>query len=68
MMVNMPVEAINERCLSCPELDIEVSTLELCTDYTGDRVYSNYIRCSHLDRCRILLKRTEKDSRDKQAP
>lgn len=67
MMVDMPVEAIDKRCLRCPELDISVDTLEFIRHQKSCDPQSmciNTLKCNHVERCRILLEST----RDEQAP
>ena len=77
MTVNMPVEAINERCLKCPELDIDITTIEnYGTNDEDKRVievksYENRMRCKHVDRCRAVLYHEEmgkKEAPKKKAP
>ena len=60
MMVNMPVEAMNEKCVNCPELEIDIVTTELYgisydnTNQTTTTFY-NYLKCKHCDRCRVIF-------------
>ena len=78
MKVNMPVEAMGEYCLTCPELDIDILTkenykLETVEDgITKIRVaiYENTLRCKHCDRCRVIFEHEKQHSNDipKSAP
>lgn len=63
MMVNVPVILVNERCLGCPELDIETTTMEI-TD-TEEKYYVNNHVCKHLYRCKEVL--LNQSSRDKHS-
>lgn len=60
MMVNMPVEAINEYCINCPELEIDIYTKEtgggIVLDEKGKpqeqpRVIQNMLQCAHYNQC-----------------
>lgn len=63
MLVNMPVEAIGERCLTCPELEIDITTNELYgltasgdgTTAVMNTVYNNSLKCTHYNRCKVIF-------------
>lgn len=67
MIINMPVEAMSEACLTCPELDIDIFTkenYELEMPEEGiTRVkqsrYENTLRCKHCERCKVILEHQE---------
>ena len=63
MIVKMPVVALNEKCVNCPELEIDIHTIE---DYTMETVedgvtevksatYTNTLMCAHCDRCKVIF-------------
>ena len=63
MTINMPVEAMGDFCITCPELDIDILTsitydIENVneTDTAVKTVkYQNVLRCKHCDRCKVIL-------------
>lgn len=67
MIVNMPVEAISEACLTCPELSIDIFTkenYELEIPEEGiTRVkqsrYENTLICKHYNRCKVILEHNQ---------
>lgn len=62
-MINMPVEAISESCLTCPELEIDIYTkeqfdLEIPEEGRSEVKsvkYENVLRCKHCDRCKVIF-------------
>ncbi len=63
MVINMPVEVLNEKCLHCRDLELDVVTKEKYgLDIYGDAltepnakdgfVCENAIRCMHYDTCK----------------
>lgn len=67
MIINMPVEAMSEACLTCPELDIDIFTkenYELEMPEEGiTRVkqsrYENTLICKHYSRCKVILEHSQ---------
>lgn len=67
MIINMPVEAMSEACLTCPELDIDIFTkenYELEMPEEGiTRVkqskYENTLICKHYNRCKVILEHSQ---------
>ena len=73
MMVNVPVELIDEACLHCPELDIDIFTKEVDGHMVGNdgevkavHEVTNRCKCSSYDKCNrmfdILQEATKKQS------
>lgn len=70
-MVNMPVEAISEKCLTCPELDVNVITTEhyeLASPEEGatsvtKSTYENRLRCVHCNRCAVIFNHAYEDEK-----
>lgn len=63
MMVNVPAILVSERCLVCPELELEINRLELSN---GERkFYSNDAICTHYYKCKEIL--FHADTRDKHS-
>lgn len=66
MKIDVPIEVMDERCLKCNALDIQVNgTRDL---WAGLELVSREfdIQCSHLKLCKWLRKRYEEDkARDK---
>jgi len=68
MLINMPVDAISEACLTCPELEIDIVTkefYELASPEEGTTevkkiTYENVLRCKHCHRCEIIFKHGSK--------
>ena len=63
MIINMPVEAYSEKCITCPELDIDIITKEF---YDLEQVkegdtkvktarYENILKCKHCGRCKVIF-------------
>ena len=62
-IINMPVEAISEKCLTCPELEIDIITKEhydLVAPEEGatevkKATYENILKCTHCNRCAVIF-------------
>lgn len=62
-IVRMPVKAMGEYCINCPELDIDIVTkeqYELEVPEEGrtqvkTAKYENVLRCKHCDRCAVIF-------------
>lgn len=64
--VKMPVIAINDHCIECPDLDIGVAQKEISfgTD-PFERVVENTIYCKHYERCKFIYSNlTKSDKKD----
>ncbi len=60
MEVMMPVRALNDGCLRCPELDIQVDQMQIY-DGGGYESIRTQLYCSHFKRCAMILKNIEKE-------
>lgn len=58
----MPVIAINDKCISCPELEIDIARKQLDVYDKDDQFvghkYENLIYCKHYEKCRLILSTT----------
>ena len=57
--IMMPVTAICDKCIDCPELDIMIAKKEINIpvqddDFFMKRIIENTIYCSHYERCKYL--------------
>lgn len=55
----MPVIAMCDKCVECPELDIGIAQKEIDVppkdnDVYITRTYENTIYCKHYERCRLI--------------
>lgn len=56
MTITIEVNALNEKCVKCPRLEVGRTRL-----YAGDRVIENIYHCDHIDFCRDVLGVDEDD-------
>lgn len=59
MMVNVPIDLIDERCLNCPELDIQDdggTVIHAAAILNTMSWMVHNLKCAHLSRCQILLR------------
>lgn len=61
MTVNMPVEAIDPICMTCPDLDIVVTQF-----FAECSMASNHLECSHYQRCLKIKEALEKERDSKK--
>ena len=60
--IMMPVIAMCDKCIDCPELDIEIAKKEINVpilpfqddDFSMERIIENTIYCKHYERCKYL--------------
>ena len=72
MKVNMPVEAMGEYCLTCPELDIDIVTMESYKLETVEdgvtkikvSTYKNNLKCKHCERCRVIFEHEQESKKE----
>ena len=62
----MPVIAVDELCMNCPELDISVNHSVLYSD--GIDMYVNEIFCNHYKKCRQRERYRKQENEDGQRP
>ena len=73
MTVNMPVEVLNERCVNCPDLEVDTITHEnydiLKVDEDGSiqqvNKFESRLRCTHCDECRLRYETVFKEPEQK---
>ena len=60
--INIPVDCVDEFCVTCPELDIEInSTIAYAYAYAVNPypyIVNREIKCSHVDKCLLIKKHT----------
>lgn len=62
--IMMPVEALDEYCINCPELEIYIGRIDF-SDVTT-YVNKNRLYCSHLNRCLEIKRRIEEIVNEKK--
>lgn len=62
--IMMPVEALDEYCVNCPELEIYIGRIDYFADPTA-YVNKNHLCCSHLNRC-LEIKRLIEENVNKK--
>ena len=59
--IMMPVTALNEDCIKCPELDIQTDQLAYFSQADCDVRMEQVLCCSHWKRCTAIYNRVKKD-------
>ena len=54
--IDIPVLVIGDRCIGCPRINVDVSSLPL----TGGTCLNNF-QCSHVEECDLIRKMVEAD-------
>lgn len=65
MQINLPVEVINEDCKLCKDLDIAL--MGMTEVYSGGELVARDFQayCTHINLCKRLKKRFEKNQEEK---
>lgn len=59
--IMMPVTALNEDCIKCPELDIQTDQMAYFSQSECEVMTEQVLRCSHWKRCAAIYSRVKKD-------
>lgn len=52
--INIPVECIDEFCVTCPELDIEINKTIAYAYGKDPYIVNDDIKCSHVGKCLLI--------------
>lgn len=59
--IMMPVTALDEDCIKCPELDIQTDQMAYFSQSEREVMMEQVLCCSHWKRCAAIYSRVKKD-------